>query len=491
MKEFKYKKVFENKEDLTNIFIPTNKEWLSTESDNLSIMESGSKGALFNKIIDDIKEAKEMVCLQSFLIQDTKIIDALIEANKKRDVRVFITDSAEARLKDSGFEEDESFSTKDYKRMLEEKFKYNFIHRQADNLHSKFILIDPKSNPKGYVFTGNFNLKPFFENPEISVKLNKLQIKELFKVFVYHFWEHTSDEQTASNQFDKVKPTGRFKVPILKNILITSPNNELSNLQNTLIDAVNKAEKEITFSTFGFDINHKLSQCILSKLKSGVSLTVFCRPREKAIKSNIEILAQNGAKVICHPLIHAKSLLVDNKEAYIFSANFEKQGMDTGFEIGIRLNEKQLKDLKMIFKKWSNSFPYIYENQNPIYDVDNYMDINFNHKKVIPEKINSSSIQVTFVREIINHINDITRPKSFIEKRFIIKSSINLKVITNYKFVENITSGIDLIQFEKQKKKGQSKIEQAILFDTDTENIDNIIASLLNNNYSFFKIFAK
>jgi phosphatidylserine/phosphatidylglycerophosphate/cardiolipin synthase-like enzyme len=242
---------------------------------------------------------------------------------------------AEAKLEANPYGEEDSFITKEYKTMLEEKFKNNFIHRQAGNLHAKFILIDPKTNPKGYLFTGNFNLKPFYENPELAIELSMAKTKELFQVFVHHFWNHTTDEQTQSSQFDKVKPINKFETVDLKQILLTSPNKDLCNLKRTLLEVILKAEKEIQISTFGLDINHELSQTILDKLKKGVKVTVFCRPRLKTIKDHIEILAKNGAKVFCHPLIHAKSIIIDNKEAYVFSANFEEHGMDTGFEVGL------------------------------------------------------------------------------------------------------------------------------------------------------------
>src|ERR1039458_2983107 len=75
--------------------------WKSTEKDNLSVIESGESKVLFHKIIKAIDGAKKIICLQSFLIQDTGVIDTLIEAVVGRQVKVFILSSAEARLKDT------------------------------------------------------------------------------------------------------------------------------------------------------------------------------------------------------------------------------------------------------------------------------------------------------------------------------------------------------------------------------------------------------
>ena len=372
MHTINFKQTFRNEAILDNVFIPTNKNWQSTEQQSLSVTESGPEQVLFHSIIKDIEQAKKMICLQSFLIQDTSIIDALVEASK-RDVKVFILDAAETRLKTQAYPEDDRFIADEYKEMINNKFRRNFVHRQAENLHAKFILIDPKSyNANGFLFTGNFNEKPFKENPELGVALDELQTNELFELFVYHFWEHTTDEQNDTPTFDKVRPADKFQEPKLDQILCTSPNPYLSNLKTTLHTAIENATDKISFSTFGLDIKHELGQAILNKIKSGVEVIIFCRPREKTIINHISELQKAGAMVFCHPLIHAKSIIVDNKEAYVFTANFEKHGMDTGFEVGVFLDDRQTKDLIGIHYKWKQDFPLEFHCKKNIQEITNY-----------------------------------------------------------------------------------------------------------------------
>lgn len=493
MKELKISKKFKNNTTLNNVFIPTNKTWKSTENGNLSIIETGKDGFLFKSIIKAIKKANQMICLQSFLIQDTKIIDALVESKIKRNVRVFIMDSAEARLDNQHFEE-ESYSTKDYKRMLNEKFKNNFVHRQAHNLHAKFILIDPKTNPIGYLFTGNFNKKPFFENPELAVTLTKTQIKELYKVFVYHFWEHTTDEQTNNNQFDKVKATNNFEPPVLKNILITSPNNTLSNLKSTLINAVKKAKESIVFSTFGFDINNELSKLILDKLKSGINVTIYCRPREKAIIGNIEKLADNGSVVYCHSLIHAKSLIIDSAKGFIFSANFENHGLNSGFEVGTSLNKKQVTDLKTIYNTWTNTFPYIYKSKINSQEVNTYNKFN---KKGWLDSTTIEAIEedkkeknISKVSELIPFLS-ISKNPHFTSKEYVVERIAKLKPFNEtIESTKSITKGAELIAFQRKNKKKVTKHNAIVI---NTNNISNIeeLLTILTKDYKEMNIFVK
>jgi phosphatidylserine/phosphatidylglycerophosphate/cardiolipin synthase-like enzyme len=227
-------------------FLANGSGWQSTEQSNLSVIESGEQKILFFKIINAIDKAQEFVCLQSFLIQDSAIIDSLLKA-VERNVKVYVLSSTEARLKDR-IEEETDFIKANYIQLIDKKFKNHFIHRTAENFHAKYILIDPKTNPNGFICTNNFTENGFVKNPELSVELNKEQCEELFKVFVYHFWEHSTDEQTATNEFEKVKPANKFSLTKLNNILLTSPNSELNTLNEALKKAVENANKSISFN---------------------------------------------------------------------------------------------------------------------------------------------------------------------------------------------------------------------------------------------------
>ncbi|WP_178989468.1 phospholipase D-like domain-containing protein [Winogradskyella schleiferi] len=444
MHTINFKQTFRNEEILDNVFILTTNQWQSTEEQQLSVIESGPKQVLFQNIIEHIQQAEEMICLQSFLIQDTSIIDALVEASQ-RDVKVFILDAAETRLKTQAYPEDDNFITDEYKEMINKKFRRHFVHRQAENLHAKFILIDPKSNnANGYLFTGNFNEKPFKENPELGVELDERQTNELFKLFVYHFWEHTTDEQNDTETFDKVRPANKFQAPQLDHILCTSPNAGLSNLKSTLITSISNTQESISFSTFGLDIEHELAKEILSKIKSGIEVTIFCRPREKTIVNHISELQKAGAKVFCHPLIHAKSIIVDDKEAYVFTANFEKHGMDTGFEVGMLLSNRQTKDLIGIHNKWKQDFPLTFHSQKSVQEISNYNT--FKNKALVTDKISETKKvnlkkEITKLLDLATFFKDTNGTNNF-EKH---KNLEVDKVATLKGFVENESARLEPI----------------------------------------------
>ena len=334
--------------------LPNGSGWKSTEQSNLSIFESGEQKILFSKIINAIDKAKEFICLQSFLIQDSALIDSLLKAVERK-VKVFVLSSAEARLKDR-IEEETGFIKVNYIQLIDKKLKNHFVHRAAENFHAKYILIDPKTNPKGFICTNNFTENGFAKNPELAVELSKEQSEELFKIFVYHFWEYSSDEQTATTEFEKVKPANKFSLSKLNNILLTSPNSELNTLNDALNKAVKNAKKSISFSTFQLDKNTELIKTILEKSKQGIEVTLFCRPTERQFNEQLKELLEAGVQIYFHSLIHAKSLLIDENIGFVFTANLTDNGLENGLEVGIKLNEQQTADLNKIQINWKKDF---------------------------------------------------------------------------------------------------------------------------------------
>src|SRR4051812_32874057 len=94
-----------NEESIQFPILSNGSGWKSTEYEKLSVVESGEGKVLFSEILKMIEKAKQIICLQSFLIQDSEIIDALIKAVKGRNVKVYVLSSAEARLKETIEEE--------------------------------------------------------------------------------------------------------------------------------------------------------------------------------------------------------------------------------------------------------------------------------------------------------------------------------------------------------------------------------------------------
>ncbi len=342
--------------------------WAPDESGRGTLLETGPQKVLLNKLIALIDQSKEMICFQSFLMQEGPLFAALKRA-ASRGVRVYALGAAEARLANHN-EEEEDFMKEHYIKLLEETFKGSILFRTADYFHAKYLLIDPESNAAaGFLVTCNLTNKALSENPELGLQLNPIQIKELFEIFVYHFWEHAAHQHGKSAQFDAVAPAKRFAPKPWTHVRITSPNPAATTLLPSLLEAVEKATKSIVVSAFGFESEHALCQAILKKAKDGMEVIVFSPPRKPNLDGFCKQIEQAGGIVISQNLLHAKFLVTDNHTAYVFTANFAKLGLDSGMEVGILLSKEQTVELNALITRWKKDFQFRLRIDSPIRDL--------------------------------------------------------------------------------------------------------------------------
>ena len=446
--------------------LPNGSGWKSSEQSNLSIFESGEQKTLFSKIISAIDKAQEFVCLQSFLIQDSALIDSLLKAVERK-VKVFVLSSAEARLKDR-IEEGTDFIKANYIQLIDKKFRNHFVHRTAENFHAKYILIDPKTNPKGFICTNNFTENGFAKNPELAVELNKKQSEELYKVFVYHFWEHSTDEQTATTEFEKVKPANKFSLSKLNNILLTSPNSELNTLNEALKNSVKNSNKSISFSTFHLDKNIDLIRTILEKAKQGIEVTLFCRPTEKQFNEQLKVLIEAGVHIYFHSLIHAKSLLIDKNIGFVFTANLTDNGLEKGLEVGVKLNEQQAADLAKILIKWTNDFQSKAKktaNLKDLKELEVFKDGKLT-KKILLTDSKEEKRKIIKVSDLLSFFNQKPELKDKSTKSLKLKLTAEIESLPNY-IKANGTEKFEVIEITEDK---DEKTKIMVLNDNFTLN---------------------
>lgn len=321
--------------------IPSEKLW-----------EVGSDKFLLQKLIDLIDRAKIVLCVQSFIMDENPVVDALVKA-AQRGVAVFVTG---ATVKLSPPEEEPEFRTESYKKLLEDRFKGRFLFRAADHFHAKFILADPNSNPAGIMLTANLTTNALIKNPELAIPLSKPQVTEFYQLFRYHFWEQATEEHTQLKEFTACKATGKYQPPVATNSLFTLDGARQQNLRDTLLQVIEGAKSHISLSTYNLNPNHPIAQAIIAKANSGVAVKLFFPERVAKIESACKPFLKVGAEVFIQPLLHAKALLVDKDHAFVFSANVEQYGMDQGWETGVRLQEDQVQALIQVFSKWTSEF---------------------------------------------------------------------------------------------------------------------------------------
>jgi hypothetical protein len=479
----------QNQNTLDYIFLK-NGDWQPKNVENTTILQASSDKVVFNKVILLIQNAKEIICLQSFLIQDTAIIDELIKATE-RGIRVFITSSVEARLKPT-IEEEESFIKENYKKMLNEKFKFHFVHRSAESFHAKFIIIDGKTNPQGIIFTNNFTENGFFKNPELAVVLTKEQAQELYKVFVYYFWERTTDEQTAEHEFESVKPLGKFELPNLQHILLSTD----KSLKKAVVQAIEKAENEIALSTFTIDSEYEISKAIVTKQQKKVALTIFTRLNNKQLQSHVKRFTDKKADVFLHPTTHAKFILIDNTEGYIFTANFNQSDFEVGFNVGLKLSKQQVLELSTIIQSWKSKMPYEWLNAQSISLLSEYWV--FENEKLVNKKVELVKVETEKkqVKTVEDFIGLFKKQRNFADNSFQRQELTLSADLEDFKgdLTDNETYDVQengnvkfVTEFEKMgskdKKNNSVKVEKRkFVLISPNENVENSIKIIDNKD---------
>lgn len=207
---------------------------------------------------------------------------------------------------------------------------------------------------------------------------------------------------------------------------------------------------------------------MVEKAKSKISVTLFCRSLEWLYKDDIKELVGAGVKVIMHPLMHAKSLLVDNTVGFVFTANLIEKGLQKGFEVGLQLNDRQVQDLNRIQQSWVNTFPYKVVKSAKVKDLSK---TEFNKGKPEQRTVNREQ------KEIQKKVQTVSELKSLFVQE--LSSAGRLTKLTKYKLIANLenlpsqytpvgSDSFEVIEHENGKKEKEKVVALRDSFDVAT-----------------------
>lgn len=300
---------------------------------------------LQSRVVELIDNAEHSVILSTFLLADENVESAVLKAAKRK-VRVYILLACETRL--DGDVPDDDFGKKclvQHKEMLN-KLSGHVHFASAPHFHAKAVVIDAlheTGNAKGLLLTANLTEEALKRNEELGVSLSRHQIDEIVKVFRWAIFESAQHHMTSRGEFSAYKSPGNVGYPReLTEIMVTS--SEDAQIRVHALALINKADKELIISSFGWQEDHQLVKAICERAKSGVKVTVLSRQRPAAMPALLA-MKQAGASVMCFKWLHAKAIVVDGIHGMVMSANFQTHGMDKGFELGVKLTGTQVTEL--------------------------------------------------------------------------------------------------------------------------------------------------
>ncbi|MHA1755982.1 MAG: phospholipase D-like domain-containing protein [Promethearchaeota archaeon] len=335
---------------------------LSSKFGKYIIISNGDK-VLYEKIINMIDNAKEIICISSFIFTDLDIANHLVKASNKG-VRIYILTASDSKIRnlpneESDFGKDVFEKNKKFFDSISNKVKI----RTSDKFHAKFILIDPKlQNKKGLFLTSNFTRKSFLENLEIGVILNSEEIDDLFFHFCNGFWLESQYDYIDHEFLPIESPPNAYKRKPINKILVTDSSKY--SIKESILKLLESRCKKINLTTFTIKEDNQIVEKLLEHLNKGVEVNILTRLNKKNNMPTLIKLLKAGANIYGDNRIHAKTLIVERDgltEGIVMTSNFEKLGLDKGFEIGLLLKNDKIKDLKNLIDAWFKQAPYIFK----------------------------------------------------------------------------------------------------------------------------------
>ncbi|MCY3410077.1 MAG: phospholipase D family protein [Candidatus Heimdallarchaeota archaeon] len=351
--------------------------WVPVKSNGMKLRNNGENGIwsvfqdeqVYKRIINAIRNAKQTILLSSFLVADELLEKTLIEqAEKGR--RVYILTSTDAQLSKKEKDDPTLFDkqTVDHHIKMLNNFVGKLLCRSAEHLHAKYLLIDPVIDEKfnqecvAYISTANFTSKALKENPEIIVEItastfpnnHKFILKQLYTFFLKGFWLEANEELLEKGKWSGITSE--------KNALdfqskISLPNTSLNDttLREKIKGYFQEPGDELFISAYTFDANHETTKQLIEYSEHN-NLVLLSRIRPANYDAFLSISnSSKNSQIYSQRGIHAKFIIkkqVGTLKAIVFTANLSTLGLDSGYEIGIELDEKQSSKLLEICKYW-------------------------------------------------------------------------------------------------------------------------------------------
>jgi cardiolipin synthase A/B len=353
-------KTFSESQDLRQrsvgcpVWIPYREKRSPREEQLEKIYQSGENRHCIQDIITAINQAQYTVMLVSFLMADTALEDALMNA-AKRGVRVYVLLASENKLEKEPDAEFDKQTLAQHKTMLD-RLAGQVLVRSAPYFHAKLVLSDAQTlYPKGFLLTANLTTDALQRNEELAVALTHSEIQSAFAYLRWAFWEGAEHELIEKQRLSTVKPLQKLDNPeITQDFLATKPDNSL---EPVLKQIINNAKQELIVSSFGWEINHTIVALLLERIRAGLHVTLLARIRPKTMDTLVN-LAQAGAKVFGFRWLHAKALCNDVGEAVVMSANLETQSFEHSMEFGVFLPDERATAVKHILQTWQQQAPW-------------------------------------------------------------------------------------------------------------------------------------
>ena len=337
--------------------------WVSTHASTVrrrerghAMFESGRSREMANAIVSLLSQAREKVVMSSFLLADKAVEDAIQQA-AARGVRVYVLLASEARLgREEGEGEFDKRVLEQHKSMLT-RLGGHALFRSAPNFHAKVVIIDPDTRPAGILLTANITSEALERNEELAVTLTSAEVVEVTGYLKWAMWESAEHELVdPKDRFKATRPLGKVAHPEA-GAAVVATTAATHTVRAEALRLIDDARSRILVSSFGWDEDHDVVRRLCARAREGLEVTVLARVRPSSMPALLS-LAQAGASVLGFRWLHAKAFWTDSGHALVMSANLQRNGLDRGFELGVRLSEGRAQELFERLMAWTSAAPW-------------------------------------------------------------------------------------------------------------------------------------
>lgn len=323
-----------------------------TVNNKVDVFENGNKK--FDRLIEDIKNAKDHIHLEYFIIKDSgigrKIKDILIQKAKEGvKVRILYDDVGCWRcwFHREFFNEMKSYGIK-VEPFLPAKFpviggKLNYRN------HRKIVVID------GYIgYTGGINIgdeyigknKKFGYWRDTHIRVEGTSVYMLQMVFLID-WYYTTREVIITKQYF---PDIEHKGDSMMQIVASGPDSDWEAIHYAYFSAICQAKKSVYIETPYFIPDESILRALKSAALSGVDVRIIF-PKiadhkivNSASYSYFEDILKSGGRVYLYTkgFMHSKVVIIDDKIASTGSANMDLRSFMLNFEINAFIYDKDI-----------------------------------------------------------------------------------------------------------------------------------------------------
>jgi len=324
-----------------------------TLNNKVDILKNGE--VKFERLLEDLKKAKNYIHLEYYIIKDDTIGSELLNilSDKAKsgievklsydDVGSKLSSAMKQQLNESGVE---CFP---FMPVIFSSLTGKSNYRN----HRKIAIID---GVIGYI--GGINISDtYVNNGNNSVYWRDTHLRiygDAVKVLQFHFL--TTWEFVSSNAIDVKKkyfPEVKAESNVAVQIAASGPDTNWANIMEAILTAINNAEEYIYLTTPYFIPNDQIITALQIASKIGVDVKLLI-PKvsdswvaENATNSYLNELMEADVKIYRYNkgFIHAKTLVVDNVFSTIGTCNLDNRSFNINFEINALIYNKDQSEL--------------------------------------------------------------------------------------------------------------------------------------------------